>query len=329
MQSMYGSNADACVATIITTADLAKLIPMPDDALMLRASLTSLQKLERHASELLAHVQREISVQVEDAGVSYARQENKHRRMGQLGSASVHEFRNTAMSRAMQEAASREADFQSHSAGITDGMGGGQEAGLEANLTKFRYEDGGKLTIRPGTAYTDRREIQYGGSTAAGGGDGHGPTMQPYYPPTSHHRPQTGMCHLGLSRTPFSGSTGYSLYDAKTKSKLNMLMNLGADMSSRHSLYDDINTSVEYFSPLRHTIGDMAKRDAEAAERAIVEAQLAGGGPNNMQRFGGSGGGAHQHGSGLPRHGGGGGASSSHQQQQPSYDQILGKPPGR
>ena len=275
MQSMYGSTADACVATVNTTADLAKLIPTPDDAVMLRATLGSLQRLEKHASELLAHVQREISVQVEDAGVSYARQEeNKNRRLGHLGSSSIHEYRSTAMSRAAQEAASREADFQMHSAGISGGAGGGGDtsAGVDAHLTKFHYGDGGKLTIKPGTAFSDRRQIQYGGSR----GDEHSAQNRtPYYPPSAMHHSQTGTVHVGLTRTPFSGSTGYSLYDAKTKSKLNMLMNLGADLSHRHALYDEINNSVEYFSPLRHTIGEMARRDAEAADRALQEAQNA------------------------------------------------------
>ena len=104
-------------------------------------------------------------------------------------------------------------------------------------------------------------------------------------------------------------------------------MNLGEDMGSRHALYDDINNSVEYFSPLRHTIGEMAKKDAEAAERALVDAQLTGA-PNNMQRFGVGGGGNNNssaaHGGGLPRHGGKGPAN-----QHSSYDQIFGRPPGR
>ena len=70
-QSEYGKEKDEAVATVITTADLRGLIPIPDDATLLRSTIESLRRTETQAAELLRHIQRELSLHLEDAGLSY------------------------------------------------------------------------------------------------------------------------------------------------------------------------------------------------------------------------------------------------------------------
>lgn len=70
-QSLFGQSKDAAVATVVTTADLSKMIPMPDDLTFLRSTKESLQLLERRASSLQHHVQREMILELQDAGVEF------------------------------------------------------------------------------------------------------------------------------------------------------------------------------------------------------------------------------------------------------------------
>jgi hypothetical protein len=70
-QSVYGGTVEKTAATIVTTADIGALIPIPDEALLQRCTLASLKAAEKEATLLLHHVQREISLQLQEAGVSY------------------------------------------------------------------------------------------------------------------------------------------------------------------------------------------------------------------------------------------------------------------
>ena len=71
-QSEYGTQKENAAATIVTTADIVELIPMPEDAALLRAPLSSLRSCEKDATDLLHHIQREIALQLQEAGVSYS-----------------------------------------------------------------------------------------------------------------------------------------------------------------------------------------------------------------------------------------------------------------
>lgn len=70
-QCEYGYPKDVAVATVVTTADLAALIPMPDDATFLRATKESLLKCEEQVAALQAYLQRELTFELQDAGVGF------------------------------------------------------------------------------------------------------------------------------------------------------------------------------------------------------------------------------------------------------------------
>ena len=71
-QTEYGVKQDANVATIVTTADLRSLIPVPDDATLLRSTHASLRRCEQEATTLLKFVQRELASEMQESGVSFA-----------------------------------------------------------------------------------------------------------------------------------------------------------------------------------------------------------------------------------------------------------------
>lgn len=71
-QTEYGEAVQRGCATIVTTADIGQLIPIPDSATLLRSTPESLRRCEREASELLRHIQRDLQVQLQEAGVSYS-----------------------------------------------------------------------------------------------------------------------------------------------------------------------------------------------------------------------------------------------------------------
>lgn len=71
-QTDFGTKVDAAVATVVTTADLVKLIPIPDDSIFLRATKDSLLTSETQAAELLHLVQHEITNELQSAGVAFA-----------------------------------------------------------------------------------------------------------------------------------------------------------------------------------------------------------------------------------------------------------------
>ncbi len=71
-QTDYGTKQDANVATIVTTADLRLLIPIPDDATFLRSTHASLKRCEQEATTLLRFIQRELASEMQESGVSFA-----------------------------------------------------------------------------------------------------------------------------------------------------------------------------------------------------------------------------------------------------------------
>ncbi|CUG89702.1 Hypothetical protein, putative [Bodo saltans] len=70
-QTEFGTSKDAAVETIVTTADLAKIIPMPDDATLLQSTKASLLRYEERAAVLQAFLQRELTIELQDAGVGF------------------------------------------------------------------------------------------------------------------------------------------------------------------------------------------------------------------------------------------------------------------
>lgn len=71
-QTTFGDpTKDQSVATVISTADLSRLIPQPDASTLMRSTLPSLRRAERDAVTLLEHVQRDLAYHLQDAGVSY------------------------------------------------------------------------------------------------------------------------------------------------------------------------------------------------------------------------------------------------------------------
>ena len=70
-QTEFGVSKDMGVATIVTTADLGSLIPIPDDATLMRSTKESLLRCEEQATELLAYLQRELTLELQDAGVGF------------------------------------------------------------------------------------------------------------------------------------------------------------------------------------------------------------------------------------------------------------------
>jgi len=71
VQAEFGTKCDVGLATIVTTADLTKLLPMPDDALLMRATRASLQKAEAEATALVAHVQKLLQEELASVGISF------------------------------------------------------------------------------------------------------------------------------------------------------------------------------------------------------------------------------------------------------------------
>ena len=71
-QTDFGTKRDANVATIVTTSDLRQLIPIPDDATLLRSTHISLKRCEQEATTLLRFVQRELASEMQESGVSFA-----------------------------------------------------------------------------------------------------------------------------------------------------------------------------------------------------------------------------------------------------------------
>lgn len=70
-QTDYGTSKDAAIETIVTTADLSRLIPMPDDATLLQSTKASLLRCEERAAILQAFLQRELTIELQDAGVGF------------------------------------------------------------------------------------------------------------------------------------------------------------------------------------------------------------------------------------------------------------------
>jgi hypothetical protein len=70
-QTVFGTSKDAAVETIVTTADLGLLIPMPDDATLLQSTKASLLRYEERAAVLQAFLQRELTIELQDAGVGF------------------------------------------------------------------------------------------------------------------------------------------------------------------------------------------------------------------------------------------------------------------
>jgi hypothetical protein len=64
---------DTAVATIVSTADLTRLVPVPDAATLMCSTLPSLRRAEREAAELLAAIQRDLAFQLQEAGVTFDR----------------------------------------------------------------------------------------------------------------------------------------------------------------------------------------------------------------------------------------------------------------
>ena len=64
---------ETATATIVSTTDLARLIPVPDAATLLQSTLPSLRRAEREAAELLSIIQRDLAFQLQEAGVTYDR----------------------------------------------------------------------------------------------------------------------------------------------------------------------------------------------------------------------------------------------------------------
>ena len=269
-QSMYGSTVDAAVATVITTADLGALIPFFDDAVMLRATLPSLQRLERRAAALLTHVRQGIEAHVQDAGVSYVQKNassflgggdgsgglphHKSRR-GQLGSQSIADLRRGMAEGSMAEAA----------------RGGG--FGGRPRPTAVTVDGLGRTKVTPGTLFTNRAEMSFNGGSGAGLGGGP-PQRREVFDPLLMRNIAAGggVGNVGPLLTSSSGRggggggggaggsgkgalasagvSGYSLYDDAAVASAAGLRTLGAEVAARHAALDAINASVDYYSPL-------------------------------------------------------------------------------
>ncbi len=74
LQTVFAERTkDVAVATVVSTADLARLFPIPDAATLMRSTLPSLRRAEREAAELLKVVQRDLAYQLQEAGVTFDR----------------------------------------------------------------------------------------------------------------------------------------------------------------------------------------------------------------------------------------------------------------
>eukprot|EP00742_Colponemidia_sp_Colp-10_P021904 GILJ01025780.1.p1 GENE.GILJ01025780.1~~GILJ01025780.1.p1 ORF type:complete len:427 (+),score=52.17 GILJ01025780.1:3-1283(+) len=201
---------------------------------MLRATLPSLRQLEKHATQLLGHIRREIEGQVQDAGVSYANTNAKaakgeafggHRsRKGQLGSQSISDLRKGLAERTLE---------------TTNGANGG-------TLTSVTLDDRGRMHVKPGTTFTGRTELTFSGGSSIGKGPAH------YFDPlASRSALSTDSASFGKKdKLPFTGVTGYTLYDEQAKASSASLLTLGEEIQRRHDTFDTINASVQYHSPL-------------------------------------------------------------------------------
>lgn len=71
-QTNFGDRyIDRETITSIATADLRRLIPIPETSLLVRSTRASLKQAEQDARVLLNHVQRELEKQLQDAGMSF------------------------------------------------------------------------------------------------------------------------------------------------------------------------------------------------------------------------------------------------------------------